>query len=420
VPTLGENVTVFRTWVDKEWRFILATFAASGIGYLGSVAAPFIVQALIESGFNHAQAGSFGTIELTTLALGTLVLAPLVPHVSHRRLAFGGLLVAMLGVVILGTSASYWPIAIGRVIKGVGSAMAISGANAAVAARADAERIFAVIWTMGGAVTAALAANLPPVVAGGNYAGAYALLFVLSVLAAPLILWMPAHPAALDDDAAAHVAREAAKQGRLGVYGPMALLVLAAIFIYSVAEQMLWQFSYDLPVADGFDENMVGRILGLTAFFGLLGGVIAAWIGMRVGRVIPIVLGSLLSLAGRWVYMSGGSAGMLWLGGLLWGLGFYFVSPYQVGLAAALDRQGRIAVATAGAMNFGYGFGPGIAGVILQYQIDHHLDKSFFILSVVGLTLLSLLMLLPVAVRLDRGSRTPAFVEEPVREPVAS
>jgi len=217
----------------------------------------------------------------------------------------------------------------------------------------------------------------------------------------------------LDDDAAAHVARQAAEHGRLGVYGPMALLVLAAIFIYSVAEQMLWQFSYEIAVGDGFNEVTVGQILGLTGIMGLLGGFFAAWVGMRLGRVIPIAVGTLLSLAGRWIYISGGSIEMLWIGGLLWGLGFYFVSPFQVGLAAALDRQGRIAVATAGAMNFGYGFGPGIAGFIRQYQIDNHLDKSIFIMSVVGLTFLSLIMLLPVAVRLDRGARMMEIAKEP-------
>jgi len=413
MPTLSEKFSAFRAWVALEYRFIFATFAASGIGYLGSVAAPFIVEALIESGFSHQQAGSFGTIELTTLAIGTLFVAPLVPHVSHRKLAISGLLVTMLGVAILGTSDTYWTIAFGRVIKGLGSAMAISGANAAVAARADAERIFAIIWTMGGAITAALAANLPRVVTGGNYPGAYAVLFVLSVLAAPLILWLPARPAALDDDAAAHVARQAAEHGRFGVYGPMALVVLAAIFIYSVAEQMLWQFSYEIAVGDGFDEVTVGEILGLTGIMGLLGGFFAAWLGMRLGRVIPILVGTLLSLAGRWIYISGGSIEMLWIGGLLWGLGFYFVSPFQVGLAAALDRQGRIAVATAGAMNFGYGFGPGIAGFIRQYQIDNHLDKSIFIVTVVGLTFLSLVMLLPVAMRLDRGTRMMEIAKEP-------
>jgi len=403
MSTLGAKIAAFRAWVDCEWRFILATFAASGIGYLGSAAAPFIVQALIDAGFTHQQAGNFGTIELTTLAMGTTLLTPLVPHVSHRKLAFGGLIVAALGVVILGLSDQFATIALGRVIKGTGSAMAISGANAAIAARADAERIFAVIWTLGGAVTAALAANLPRVVNDGNYPGAYAVLFVLCVFAAPLILWVPAKPEAMDGEGLAALAEQSASQGSFGVYGPMAMLVLVAIFIYSVAEQALWQFSYELAVGDGFDETMIGEIIGLTAVMGLFGGFFAAWLGMRLGRAIPIVVGSLLSLAGRWAYISGGSIEMLWIGGLLWGLGFYFVSPYQIGLAAALDRRGRIAVATAGAMNFGYGLGPTIAGHIRQYELDNGLDRSIFLVTIVGMTLLSLLMLLPVAARLDRG-----------------
>jgi hypothetical protein len=297
--------------------------------------------------------------------------------------------------------------------------MAISAANAAVAARADAERIFAVIWTLGGGVTAALAANLPRVVHDGNYPGAYAVLFVLCVFAAPMILWVPARPEAMDADGAARLAEQAASHGRFGVYGPMAMLVLVAIFIYSVSEQALWQFSYELAVGDGFDEAIVGEIIGLTAVMGLFGGFFAAWLGMRLGRVIPIVVGSLLSLAGRWIYISGGSLEMLWIGGFLWGLGFYFVSPYQIGLAATLDRRGRIAVASAGAMNFGYGLGPTIAGHIRQYELDNGLDRSIFLMTIVGMTLLSLLMLLPVAARLDRGSRIPQIAQPPANGPIA-
>ena len=39
----------FFLYVKREFRFVLATFAASGIGYLGSAAAPIIVQALIDA-----------------------------------------------------------------------------------------------------------------------------------------------------------------------------------------------------------------------------------------------------------------------------------------------------------------------------------------------------------------------------------
>jgi len=56
-------------------------------------------------------------------------------------------------------------------------------------------------------------------------------------------------------------------------------------------------------------------------------------------------------------------------------------------------------------MNFGYGLGPGIAGHIRQYELDHGLGRSIFLTSIVGMTVISLLLLLPVAARLDRASR---------------
>jgi hypothetical protein len=42
----------FLLGVRREYRFFLTTFAASGIGYLGSAAAPVIVNALIETGLD--------------------------------------------------------------------------------------------------------------------------------------------------------------------------------------------------------------------------------------------------------------------------------------------------------------------------------------------------------------------------------
>jgi MFS family permease len=164
MPGIRLDLDAFLLQVRREYRFILATFAASGIGYLGSAAAPVIVNALIEAGLDHKQVGDLGTIELLTLAVASVLITPYVPVVSHRKLAVGGTLTAVLGLVISALSASYTPMILGRIATGVGSGLAISGANAAVAAREDAERIFAIIWTMGGVITASLAMYLPGVV----------------------------------------------------------------------------------------------------------------------------------------------------------------------------------------------------------------------------------------------------------------
>jgi MFS family permease len=134
---------------------------------------------------------------------------------------------------------------------------------------------------------------------------------------------------------------------------------------------------------------------------GLAGGAIAAVLGVRLGRVAPLLVGSLCSVIGRGVYIAASSSEWLFLGALLWGLGFYFVSAYQLGLVAALDRRGRVAVAGGAALNFGYAIGPAIAGWILQ-----RMDHSALIVAICGATLLSMFLLLPLAIRVERGLAT--------------
>jgi hypothetical protein len=144
----------------------------------------------------------------------------------------------------------------------------------------------------------------------------------------------------------------------------------------------------------------------VSTLAGLVGGLIAAVLGTRLGRLIPIVAGSLLSLFGRWGYINATGACELGAMSLVWGLGFYFVSPYQMGLAAALDRSGRVAVATGGITNVGYGLGPVIAGSMI-----HQLGNAALVVAVVGATLLSLVLLLPVAIRQDRAARAAPTLE---------
>jgi len=405
MPEIRLGLDAFLLGVQREYRFILATFAASGIGYLGSAAAPVIVNALIDSGLDHSHAGDLGTIELLTLAVASTVVVPYVPVLSHRKLAVGGTLMAILGLVISALSADYGMMIAGRIAIGCGSGLAISGANAAIAAREDAERIFAIIWTMGGAITASLAMFLPAVVEGGRYPLGFAALLLLALIGLPFIFWLPHKPAESSQPSTPRAESTTATSGDSStglktVFGPLVLMAFVGMFLYSAAEQALWNFAYNLPVEAGVDPVLAAKILGMTVFMGLGGGAVAALLGVRLGRIFPIVLGSLLSLAGRWMYINSSTSSTLMVASLLWGAGFYFVSPYQVGLVAAVDRTGRAAVACAAASNLGYAVGPGIAGRIIQYM-----DREWLMLIIAGSTAASMLLFLPLAIRVDRNAR---------------
>jgi predicted MFS family arabinose efflux permease len=400
MPTLREKLNVSKREVQREWRFVLATFAATGLGYMGTSAAPVIVNALIEAGLNYQQAGDLGTIELMTLALASLLVMPYVPYVSHRRLALTGALLAASGLVVSALSVGFPVMVVGRVLTGIGSGIAISGANAAVAARADAERIFAIIWTGGGAITATLSINLPKVVAGGNYSMGFAVLLLLCVVAVPFIRWVPPRPVSFGGEAVGGSGADEAPVSVLSVFGSQALLLIAGVFVFSVGEQALWQFAYTIPVEAGIDEDRVALSLGFTSLMGMSGGAIAAWLGIRLGRTFAIAAGMLVCLVGQWAYLIAESFATLTLGGFFWGFGFFFVSPFQIGLAAAIDRHGRVAVATGAAMNFGYAVGPTTGGRILE-----HVDPGMFVYAIVAMTLTSLLLQLPVAIHSDRAAR---------------
>jgi hypothetical protein len=138
----------------------------------------------------------------------------------------------------------------------------------------------------------------------------------------------------------------------------------------------------------------------------LAGGARAAWLGASRGRLWPIVIGSLVSVAGRWLYIYSSTTEMVFLAGLLWGLGYYFVTPYQVGLLATIDRSGRLAVAAGGATNLGFALGPGLAGRALE-----SLDPTVFLYVVVGGTAMSLALLLPLAIKLDRADDDSALAD---------
>jgi predicted MFS family arabinose efflux permease len=395
-----------RVELRKEWDYVCGVFAGSGVGYLGTAGAPVIVAALIEAGLGTKDAGDLGTIELMTLAVTSTVVMPLVTWVSHRRIMMFGAMTAVVGLAISMASDGFAAMALGRVLTGGGSGLAISGANAAVAARGDAERVFALIWTAGGAITAALAFGLPFVTVDGNYPMGFGVLLLLCLAGLPLMRWVPHHRGpGLESALGSSGATESAGQsGRSwAIFTPAAILALAGILVYSMAETALWSFGYYLPVEAGVPEELVGAILSSTVLMGLAGGALAAWLGTSRGRLMPIVVGSLVSVAGRWLYIHSSTAEMVFLAGLLWGLGFYFVSPYQVGLLAKLDRTGRLAVAAGGATNFGYALGPTVGGRVLQ-----SFDQTAFLYVVVGGTALSLVLLVPLALQLERrgGART--------------
>jgi predicted MFS family arabinose efflux permease len=382
-----------------EAKFQIAAIAAFGVGYLGSYSAAVINPWLLaQTPLDEAAVGALGSIELLLLAFFSLVLAPFAPRFSYRGLALAGCAAAAFGYMLSSQTVAFGPMAAARVIMGIGAGIAIVAVNAAVASSDDPDRRFAMIYTVGGIVAAAYVVGLPLGLARWGYQGGFAICALMCLMALPFVAWLPHHTEGIPQTTTRPPQPPAseAPPSALAV-----ILVLGSIGIYSIGEQALWAFAGEIGVRNvGIPKESVGRILAGMTLAGTLGGFLAWKLGARFGRALPVLVGGVASAVGRGAFMMTNDYTLMIAWAVLWGFSFYFISPYQMGVAAAMDRTGRVAVAAGAMFNFGYAFGPGIGGAVIGY-----LGQQALLPVVVGCMVISLLMLLPVAIAQDRVAR---------------
>ena len=382
-----------------EVKFQTAAIAAFGVGYLGSYSATVINPSLlVETPLDEPAVGALGSIELLFLAFFSLVLAPFAPRFSYRGLAVAGSAAAAFGYVLSAQSVAFGPMAAARVIMGIGAGVAIVAVNGAVASSDDPDRRFAMIYTLGAILAAVYVAGLPLGLARWGYQGGFAICLLICLVVLPFCLWMPHHTDELP--------RSTRRQPQLlaAEAPPSALavaLVIGSIGIYSIGEQALWAFAGEIGMRNvGAPMESIGNVMAGMTLTGTLGGFLAWKLGARFGRALPLLIGSLMSALSRFGFMLTSDYTMMVAAAVEWGFSFYFLSPYQMGVAAAMDRTGRVAVAAGALMNFGYAFGPGIGGAVIGY-----LGQQALLPVVVACVVLPLFMLLPVAVTQDRATR---------------
>jgi predicted MFS family arabinose efflux permease len=105
--------------------------------------------------------------------------------------------------------------------------------------------------------------------------------------------------------------------------------------------------------------------LAVATCSGLVGAGLADYLATAYGRVRPSAAAlTTIAAAGLALgHLAGGWAFALAL--VAYSLGFFFLVPYLMGAAAALDASGRCSVAASSTFLFGAAMGPAIGGTVL-------------------------------------------------------
>ncbi|MGW2784430.1 MFS transporter [Streptomyces populi] len=336
---------------------LVALFTA---GYLAAYLLPTTVGRL-DAGLplSATGAGAVGSVLLLSSASAGFLLASRVDRFGPRALARAGLLLAAAGY---GTAAlsSALPLVVGGAIAGgFGSGTATTVAATGIAGRPDPHRVTTLGLFAVSGLAGALYLTIPHL--GPGHGHPLAAIACTALLALSLTGRLPARTPA------AHAVRAAAPlpHRRSG------LLLAGAMLFWSLAQNSLWGVSGRIGLTQaGLTEVEVGAVFAAALGAGLLGTVGAGALGPRLGRALPIGLGTAL-IAGC-IALSAAATGLTSFaaGETAWNAVYPVVLSYVIGLAASMDPRGRWAVLVGSASSLGTACGP-LTGSVLSARAGY-------------------------------------------------
>jgi len=146
------------------------------------------------------------------------------------------------------------------------------------------------------------------------------------------------------------------------------LLILLSVMLVYVSCNGIWGYYERIGAVIGIALEDIGVSLSLALFASLVGGMLAAVLSNKFGRLLPITIGMLLAAVSMFVlYHAEGFISYTLSIMLLFGA-TGFVLPYYMGQLAVIDSSGKLPVIALISMNIGNFSGPAVAGFIVQAE----------------------------------------------------
>lgn len=342
---------------------------------------PGFVQGLVvHLGFTDQQAGYVASAEMFGIAATTILLTFTAHRVGWRPVFTGSLLLMFLANAMSTIVADFETFTALRALAGCGAGGLVSLSFAAIGLTKNPDRNFGylIMWVLiYGAVALLL---MPTVYDATGLTGVLWFFAVFPLIGLPFVKYLPAtgeNAVAAEDDA-------------VTLSLPLRALALTAMLAYFLAQGVVWAYLFRIGLAGGLEEQQVANGLTLSQFAGIAGAFLAAMLGNRYGRPLPLTLGilggalCLYFLVGRFEFL------VFALAVGVYNFAWNASHPFLLAAMASFDRRGRVVVYAVAMQMIGLAFGPGLAATVIA-------DGNYVNVNILGagLFLLSLALILP-------------------------
>ena len=139
------------------------------------------------------------------------------------------------------------------------------------------------------------------------------------------------------------------------------------MFVFQARDTMGWAFVERIGTMVGYSGDELGVLLSVQSVVGLVGPLLAAMIGKRFGMSTPVILAVLLTGATSLSYVLGEHSKSMYTAGVMTiCITYFYALSYLTGLAAELDREGRVVAAAGSFLSLGLAVGPAISGGLIS------------------------------------------------------
>jgi predicted MFS family arabinose efflux permease len=324
-------------------------------------AQPQLVESIMaDRGALEGAVGQMFAFENGAFFITLLLASGPIARLSRARTAAVGIAVLVGGNLFSAYAGSLESLLIARTMTGFGAGLVSAAATAAAASSNQPERVFAIITVLHNLILAAEFKIIPYVQTETDPTGCYLMMAAVGIVSLPLCRWLiPPRKSGSSDERLVLLLLSAPNR-------MLAVAVMAGMFIFEAGQSGVFTFVDQIGIKAGLDAGDRGTVLGVTSLIGLTGGVIAAWLGARIGRVLPIAIGLSLNVAAAVGLAVCESIFAFSALNFLWALAYNFLVPYLMGALAALDDRGRWAVAAESLWNGGTVPGPWLAGLLVE------------------------------------------------------
>ena len=356
---------------DSLWLYALfALLATAGFFYVNIMGA--IVDGLVTGlRFSTTQAGMVGAANIYGASVGALVAVFIVRHVRWR-VALATLLCILLAIDLASlTIVEPILLTVVRAVHGLAGGMAVGVTYSVMARLRSPDRAFGMLLVLQQGLGGLGLMFLPSLV---PIYGTQILFLVLAGLTSLALLGMFTIP------------RDAAGQGEtktvhLKLDGPSrwaVTLTLLALFLFQAGNMALAAFIIGLGENFHLTRDFIVQALGWATWIGAGGAVLVIMMGTRFGRMQPLLVAMLVTLAGIAAFFWSGNQLVFFAANLVTAITWSFVVPYLFGMASALDASGRMATMAGFASKLGLASGTAAAGLILRWGDYHTLIGASF------------------------------------------